>query len=83
VSEAISRPVVQSLLALLRVRNTHPAFGGTFTIEPSPADRLVLRWTTDGEWLRLDADLSRMCARITCGRGASSGVRAWSSEVEA
>ena len=83
VAEAMRRPVVQSLLALLRLRNTHPAFDGTFTLEPSPADRLVVRWTNDGEWLRLNADLSRMCASISSGRGESSGVRSWSSEVEA
>ena len=29
--EALARPVVQSLLALLRLRNTHPAFAGTFS----------------------------------------------------
>ena len=84
VSKAMNRPVVQSLLSLVRVRNTHPAFGGTFTIEPSTLDRLVLRWTRDGEWVRLDADLSRMCASISSGDGAeSSGTGLWSSEVKA
>ena len=83
VSEAMSRPVVQSLLSLLRVRNTHLAFGGTFTIEPSPADRLVLRWNNHDDWAQLDADLSRMCASISSGGSAKpSGARVWNSGVE-
>jgi sucrose phosphorylase len=83
VSEAMNRPVVQSLLSLLRVRNTHPAFGGTFTIEPSPADRLVLRWNNHDDWAQLDADLSRMCASISSGGSAKpSGARVWNSGVE-
>jgi len=81
VSEAMSRSVVQSLLSLLRVRNTHRAFAGTFTIEPSSRDRLALRWTRHGEWIRLDADLSRMCASISSGGGTPSASRVWSSEA--
>jgi sucrose phosphorylase len=80
VSDALNRPVVQSLLSLLRLRNTHPAFGGTFTIEPSPADRLVLRWANQDECVRLDADLSRMCASISFGgSGGPSAAAVWSS----
>jgi sucrose phosphorylase len=84
VSEAMSRPVVRSLVSLLRVRNTHPAFGGSFTVEASSTDCLVLRWTSGGEWVRLDADLSRMCASISAGGAAGpSDVRLWNSEMGA
>ena len=83
-SAAINRPVVRSLLSLLRIRNTHKAFGGTFMIEPSPEDRLVLHWTNDGEWVRLDADLSRMCGTISTGGAAEpAGTRVWHSDLEA
>lgn len=71
--EQLSRPVVQSLLALLRMRNTHAAFGGAFEMSPSPPDRLVLGWRNGGEWARLDADLSELRATITC-----SGESPWS-----
>jgi sucrose phosphorylase len=83
--EALQRRVVQSLLALLRLRNSHRAFGGTFQVEPSPAHRLLLRWTNHGEWLRLDVDLSHMCADIAGSGGGSepSGTRVWSSRAEA
>ena len=64
--EQFSRPVVQSLLALLRMRNSHAAFGGAFEMSPSAPDRLVLEWRSGGEWARLDADLSEMRATMTC-----------------
>jgi sucrose phosphorylase len=82
-SAAMNQPVVRSLLALLRIRNTHPAFGGTFTIEPAPSDRLVLHWTNDGEWVRLDVDLSGMCASISSGGSDPAGRAVWHSDVEA
>jgi sucrose phosphorylase len=83
VAEAMNQPVVRSLLSLLRLRNTHRAFDGTFTITPSATDRLVLRWTNDGDWVQLDADLSRMCATITAGGADPAGTRVWLSELEA
>jgi sucrose phosphorylase len=84
VAEAIHRPVVRSLLSLLHVRNTHRAFDGTCTIEPSPMDRVVLRWTHDNDWVQLDADLSRMYASISAGGGAEpAAARLWCSEPEA
>ena len=43
--QALARPVVQSLLALLRLRNTHPAFAGTFEAAATAPDRLSLTWT--------------------------------------
>jgi sucrose phosphorylase len=78
---ALERPVVRSLVALLRIRNRHPAFGGTFQIESSPPGGCVLRWTGADEWIRLDVDLSRMSASISSGGTTDAdGARLWSSE---
>ncbi|MGF1596945.1 MAG: sucrose phosphorylase [Acidimicrobiales bacterium] len=45
IDEALERPVVQRLLALLRWRRRASAlFDGTFSVEPSEPDRLVLAW---------------------------------------
>ena len=82
VSEAMKRPVVDSLISLLHFRNRHPAFGGTFTIAPSSTDQLVLRWTNGQDWAQLDADLSRMCASISSG-DAKAVALAWNSDLEA
>jgi sucrose phosphorylase len=70
--ERLSQRVVKSLLALLRMRNTHAAFGGGCEMWPSPPDRLVLEWRNGAEWARLDVDLSAMGATITC-----SGESPW------
>jgi sucrose phosphorylase len=49
--------VVQRLLALIRLRNAHPAFGGTFEVRSSEDDSLHLRWQQGGQWLELRAHL--------------------------
>jgi sucrose phosphorylase len=77
--EQLTHPVVRSLLALLRLRNSHPAFSGTFRIEPSPADQLALTWAHGGESVRLDVDLAQMSASVTCRgtAGGAEGERVW------
>jgi hypothetical protein len=52
VEQAPQRPVVRSLLALIRLRNRHPAFGGLFTLLPSGPRTLALRWDHRGGLLR-------------------------------
>ncbi len=44
IEEAMGRPVVADLLALIRLRNTHPAFQGSFELLRSDADTLHMRW---------------------------------------
>jgi sucrose phosphorylase len=82
---ALARPVVESLLELLRIRNTHPAFQGTFETLDSAADRMTLVWTNGDASARLDVDLTDMRASITCSsRGArSAGAVAWHAVAEA
>jgi sucrose phosphorylase len=81
----LARPVVRSLLALLRLRNTHAAFSGTFQVVPAATDRLALEWASGSETARLDVHLTEMWARVTTS-GASTGPQretAWDSRVEA
>jgi sucrose phosphorylase len=84
VEQRLSQPVVQSLLALLRLRNSHAAFAGTFRVAPSPADRVTLAWDNDGTWARLDADLTRMVAAISCSGAAhdADGTIVWRTARE-
>ena len=72
--EQLARPVVRSLLALLRFRNSHAAFNGTFRIEASPGQQLVLVWADGDEFARLDVDLTQMYASVTC---STEGERVW------
>jgi sucrose phosphorylase len=64
VHEQLRRPVVQRQLALLKLRNTHPAFGGEFHAGGSTPDRLILAWSLGDEKITLDVDLGRMHATV-------------------
>jgi sucrose phosphorylase len=67
----LNRPVVGALLDLLRFRNSHPSFAGTFSLAPSTAETLVLRWQSENQWARLEVDLIEMRALITSGQPCS------------
>jgi sucrose phosphorylase len=85
VRSELTRPVVRSLVELLRLRNAHPSFLGTFHIGPSGPDRLVLEWSNGNDTARLDVDLAEMRAAVTT-TGPCAGrerTQAWSSMVEA
>ena len=80
VARDMERPVVQALCALLRFRNTHPAFAGTFHFSSPASDRLVLEWQHGADRARLDVDLGRIRASIVCtGAGVSGGTPVWAT----
>ena len=57
IDEALARPCVQRLIDLIRLRNEHAAFGGTFEIGESPDDTLELTWRLGEEIARLTVNL--------------------------
>jgi sucrose phosphorylase len=60
IDEALTKPCVQRLFDLIRLRNEHPAFGGTFKLGESPDDALDLTW-------RLGEDVARLTVNVaTC-----------------
>ena len=81
----LKRPIVQTLLALLRLRNTHPAFHGTFEAAAPAAARMTMAWRNGAEFARLEVNLTDMSAGITCSRAGAGadGVVAWQSSLEA
>ena len=64
VLNALQRPVVMNLCALIRLRNTHPAFGGRFSIEPSTDADLAMRWQNGKEIAELTIDFASDCYRF-------------------
>ena len=56
IAAALQRPVVRRLLALIRFRNAHPAFGGTFSHD-GDNDRLALQWVNGADHVALVANL--------------------------
>jgi sucrose phosphorylase len=76
--EALREPVATSLLSLLRLRNSHPAFQGIFHVERSATGQCSLVWEAPGSLARLDLNLDEMHASVTC----SPGVPPRSSETD-
>ncbi len=65
VDRALHRPVVQDLLRLIRFRNSHPAFGGTFSLGDSPNTAIVLTWSNDSDFAELRVDLKSKKVQLT------------------
>ena len=81
---ALAQPVVQSLLALLRIRNTHVAFQGALHMKAPDAGRLALVWEQGTAFARLDVDLTEMKAVVTCSAdGPGAPALVWCSVSEA
>ncbi len=57
ITAAMSKPVVQRLCDLIRLRNTHPAFNGRFEVLDSADGELALRWQHEGRSATLRVDL--------------------------
>lgn len=70
VEQALSTPVVQDLCHLIRFRNEHPAFKGTFSIEDTPEHVLSLRWSDQLNWTQLMIDFQQSNFEISCSDGS-------------
>jgi sucrose phosphorylase len=64
VSAALDSPMVNRLLELIRIRNSHPAFNGKFIAESPSGGLLIMGWTLDDHWIRLRVDFSLPRATI-------------------
>lgn len=78
IDQQLQRPVVQQLLELIRLRNTHPAFGGTFDLDQSASSRLRLAWSHGEQRLALEVDFKQLAARIVEGNSATP-LMSWSA----
>nr|ACJ83248.1 sucrose phosphorylase [uncultured bacterium] len=65
IDAALARPLVRTLIALIRLRNTHPAFAGEFDVSVPAATQIRLRWQRQEHWIELHVDLSIPKASIT------------------
>ena len=53
----VQRPVVRNLLTLIRFRNSHPGFSGTFSVNNCSDHEISLEWNYDNNYARLYVDL--------------------------
>jgi len=58
ITAQLQRPVVQALCALIRLRNTHPAFQGSFTLQAITEHSLTLCWHNSAHTASLQADFA-------------------------
>ena len=65
IDAALLTPVVQRQIALIRFRNTHPAFNGDVQIDTPAADRIDITWTAGNDRAELRVDLTARTAWIT------------------
>jgi sucrose phosphorylase len=65
ITAELGRPVVVDLVRLIRLRNDHPAFGGTFALLDSAATSLCMRWVLDEHVAQLSVDLATAAYELT------------------
>jgi sucrose phosphorylase len=68
IDTALTRPVVRALLELIRFRNTHPAFGGEFSVGETPDSQLRLSWRAGAAHATLDVDFAAGTTTIRATR---------------
>ena len=59
-----ARPVVRSLIDLIRFRSTHPAFSGEFQLATGPDHEVGMEWRNGAHHARLHVDLQQMAGSI-------------------
>jgi sucrose phosphorylase len=73
-AQALCRPVVQRLIALIRLRNMHPAFQGTFTLDETDAHTLAMRWTHGAASAHLRIDLRDLGNTLSFSAGTGTDM---------
>lgn len=72
IAASLNSAFVQQIIALIRLRNSHPAFNGNHTVESASRDRLTIRWRHHEHWISLAVDLSKPCATLEYSNGLNS-----------
>jgi sucrose phosphorylase len=75
IDQEVNRPVVNKLLELIRLRNTHTAFNGEFQIGSSDDKSVDLLWTNKGSFIRLVVELQPLTARIQYNLSGSEDIK--------
>jgi sucrose phosphorylase len=65
VGEALRQPVVRALTRLIRLRTTHPAFGGEFTLLDRPGGELAMVWRAGDARAELRTCLADASCQLT------------------
>lgn len=77
IAQEVKRPVVETLLGLMRFRNECPAFGEGFALEECGEDELVILRSQGSCQARLAANLRLKTFEITCTDPESGEWKSW------
>lgn len=84
IEASFSTALVQNQIELIRLRNSHPAFGGQAQVELPDNQHLVITWKNSAHWAKLEVDLNEPYAMITCSSAAQQRTQAqWDSRASA
>jgi sucrose phosphorylase len=72
IAASLQIPLVNRLIALIRLRNSHPAFSGDCTTELASRERLTIRWRQNEHRISLAVDLSKPCATLEYSNGLNA-----------
>jgi sucrose phosphorylase len=76
INVALDRPIVQQLLRLIRLRNTHPAFDGTLEVDLVGRSGLRLAWRNAASSCSLNVDMSSGQVTVNDGLPVDAAGRA-------
>ena len=65
INEALTLPMIQKQIELIKLRNSHPAFGGEVSIKIPKDNEIEIKWSLEKQWIKLHVDLSALKASIT------------------
>jgi sucrose phosphorylase len=72
IDAAVQRPVVQRLMALIKLRNNHRAFAGNFMLQDSASQRLHMRWQQGAHWAELQVSFADLSHRLVVSDAAGA-----------
>jgi len=78
---ALDTPLVQDLIALIKFRNAHPSFGGTFSYSLNGTQSLSLRWQRGAHTAVLDVDFATLQWDIHASKSDAGNLPEWISRA--
>jgi sucrose phosphorylase len=79
IAQQMQRPVVQDLIALQKLRNTHAAFEGRFELHESSDATLAMQWTNGAETAQLRVDFNTLGCELIVS--SPEGLRPFSFQA--
>ena len=75
IEQSVEKDVVQKLMDLIRLRNTHPAFNGTFEVGSCSDKDLILSWKNGQAFAELVVKLEPLSATVTYSESETQALK--------